>query len=118
MRANTNGADAPDGPCDHDATARGSFGALCRQIFNENSEMTSTQPTAATTADQDPCPSCGARLGGRGGCQATFEQLVSDAWTSPGRGSVHNLVVDAYAVQHSEDYGRSAKSYIAHLIAL
>jgi hypothetical protein len=34
------------------------------------------------------------------------------------RGSVHNLVVDAYAMQHPEEYGRSAKSYFQHLTAL
>jgi hypothetical protein len=31
---------------------------------------------------------------------------------------VHNLLVDAYAMQHSEEYGRSAKSYVAHLVGL
>jgi hypothetical protein len=64
------------------------------------------------------CPSCGALLGGRDGCQATFDQLSAQAWTSPGRGAVHNLVVDTYAMQHPEEYGRSPKSYAAHLTAL
>jgi hypothetical protein len=31
---------------------------------------------------------------------------------------MHNLLVDAYAMQHPEEYGRSAKSYIRHLSAL
>lgn len=31
---------------------------------------------------------------------------------------MHNLVVDTYAMQHPEEYGRSAKSYVAHLTAL
>ena len=65
-----------------------------------------------------PCPSCGAPLGGRAGCQAAFDALGAEAWSSPRRGSVHNLVVDAYAMQHPEEYGRSAKSYAAHLLGL
>jgi hypothetical protein len=31
---------------------------------------------------------------------------------------VHNLVVDAYAMQHAEEYCKSAKSYVTHLTAL
>jgi hypothetical protein len=31
---------------------------------------------------------------------------------------VHNLLVDAYAMQHTEEYGRSAKSFVAHLVGL
>ena len=65
-----------------------------------------------------PCPSCGARLGGRSGCQAVFDDLVAKAWENPPRASVHNLLVDAYAMQHSEEYGRSAKSFVAHLVGL
>ena len=64
------------------------------------------------------CPSCGAPIGDRSGCQAAFEELVAKAWESPARGSVHNLLVDAYAMQHTEEYGRSAKSYVAHLLGL
>jgi hypothetical protein len=70
------------------------------------------------SAGQAACPSCGARLGGREGCQSGFDQLSAEAWTSPGRGALHNLVVDTYAMQHVEEYGRSPKSYAAHLTAL
>jgi hypothetical protein len=31
---------------------------------------------------------------------------------------MHNLVVDTYAMQHPEGYGKSPKSYAAHLTAL
>lgn len=31
---------------------------------------------------------------------------------------MHNLLVDAYAMQHAEEYGRSAKSFVAHLVGL
>ena len=34
------------------------------------------------------------------------------------RGALHNLLVDAYCLQHPEDYCRSAKSYAAHLVGL
>jgi len=69
-------------------------------------------------AGQGPCPSCGARLGGREGCQSAFDQLSAEAWSSPVRGAAHNLVVYTYAMQHPEEYGRSPKSYAAHLTAL
>ena len=66
----------------------------------------------------DPCPACGAPLGGRAGCQAAFDELSAASWTSPARGAMHNMLVDAYAMQHPEEYRRSAKSYIRHLTAL
>ncbi len=69
-------------------------------------------------ADREACPACGARLGGRAGCQAAFDDLVARAWTSPAHGAMHQLVVDAYCLQHPEDYCRSAKSYAAHLAGL
>jgi methylmalonyl-CoA/ethylmalonyl-CoA epimerase len=70
------------------------------------------------TAERINCPSCGSALGGRSGCQAAFDELNANAWTTQGRASMHNLVVDTYAMQHTEEYGRSAKSYIAHLTRL
>jgi len=66
----------------------------------------------------DPCPLCGAPAGGRQACQEIFNELSALAWSTSARGSVHNLVVDAYAMQHSEEYGRSAKSFVAHLTGL
>lgn len=81
--------------------------------------MSKKEPVAnAITGGQAPCPSCGARLGGREGCQSAFDQLSAQAWSSPLRGAAHNLVVDTYAMQHPDEYGRSAKSYAAHLTAL
>jgi hypothetical protein len=47
-----------------------------------------------------------------------FDELVAKAWESPDRASVHNLLVDAYAMQHTEEYGRSAKAFVAHLVGL
>src|SRR5262245_28744625 len=64
------------------------------------------------------CRSCGAPVGGRQPCQDIFNELSARAWSTPGRASVHNLVVDTYAMQHSEEYGRSVKSFVAHLTGL
>jgi len=72
----------------------------------------------SSAVDRTPCPACGAPLGGRAGCQRVFDQLSAAAWQDLTRGSVHNLVVDAYAMQHPEEYGKSAKSYFQHLTAL
>lgn len=80
--------------------------------------MTTELLNTSAGAEQDPCPSCGGRLGGRTGCQGAFDQLSAAAWTSSGRATVHNLAVDTYAMQHPEDYCLSPKSYAAHLIAL
>lgn len=66
----------------------------------------------------NPCPLCGAPLGGRDGCQRAFDELNAAAWQDLTRAAVHNLVVDTYAMQHAEEYGRSAKSYFQHLTAL
>jgi hypothetical protein len=73
---------------------------------------------SAENEDREPCPSCGARLGGRAGCQEAFGELQAQSSTNLRRAAVHNLVVDTFAMQHTEEYGRSAKSYIAHLTAL
>ena len=65
-----------------------------------------------------PCAACGATLGGRDGCQAQFDKLSARAWETPVRAVMHNMVVDAYAMQHPDDYCVSAKSYAAHLTGL
>lgn len=66
----------------------------------------------------EPCPLCGAPLGGRNGCHALFHEHGALAWQRPGWGATHNLLVDAYAMQHPEEYGLSVKSYAQHLVAL
>lgn len=76
------------------------------------------QRQPSVPSEPAPCPACGARLGGRAGCQAAFDALCAASWASPARGAVHNLLVDAYCMQHPEDYCRSAKSYAAHLTGL
>jgi len=65
-----------------------------------------------------PCPACGAPLGSRAGCQSAFDALTAASWGSPTRRAVHNLLVDAYCLQHPREYCRSAKPYAAHLTGL
>jgi hypothetical protein len=65
---------------------------------------------------QDRCPSCGAAIeGGQKGCEAVFNEIGARAFRDPRLGSVQQLVVDAYCLQHPEPYCHSAKSYAAHL---
>src|SRR5438874_4881957 len=71
-----------------------------------------------TPMESQACPSCGARAGGRAECQGLFDQLGALAWSDPRRAAVHNLVVDAYCLQHPDQYCESAKSYAAHLTRL
>jgi uncharacterized protein DUF5946 len=67
----------------------------------------------------EPCPECGAPLGGRAGCQTVFDEMSARAYADPAQfGVMHDLVVDAYSMQHPNEYGRSAKSYAAHLSRL
>ena len=62
-------------------------------------------------ADEAPCPSCGARLGGRSGCQAVFEGLAARAWstrtgqTIPSRGAM--TIANLSAPQQSGSIRRS-----------
>ncbi len=62
---------------------------------------------------------CGACVRtGRAGCQAVFYEIAALAYRDPSYGRLHNLVVDAYCMQHVETYCKSAKSYAAHLARL
>ena len=65
------------------------------------------------------CPECGGQVeGGRGGCQALFDEITFAMVTEPRIAAIHRLAVDTYAMQHIESYCESAKSYAAHLIGL
>jgi uncharacterized protein DUF5946 len=67
------------------------------------------------TSSATSCPDCGAPLGGRDGCRERFHTLSVRASTDPSYARLHRLAVDAYALQHSDEYCRSAKSLTAHL---
>lgn len=62
------------------------------------------------------CSECGAQVEGRdAGCEALFNELGARDFSDPRYGATHELLVDAYCLQHPERYCHSAKSYAAHL---
>lgn len=68
---------------------------------------------------QDKCPDCGAWVtGGQTGCQAMYDEIAVRAYTDLHYAAVRDLAFDTYCMQHPDTYGRSAKSYAAHLTRL
>jgi hypothetical protein len=62
------------------------------------------------------CPECGAEVrGGRAGCQQLFDEVLAREFGDYRYAREHRLMVDAYSLQHPDEYMRSAKSYAAHL---
>ena len=62
------------------------------------------------------CPECGAVVnGGRAGCQRLFDEVIAREFGDFRYAREHRLTVDAYSLQHPDEYMRSAKSYAAHL---
>ena len=62
------------------------------------------------------CPECGAEAqGGRVGCQQLFDEVLAREFGDYRYAREHRLTVDAYSLQHPDEYMRSAKSYAAHL---
>ena len=67
----------------------------------------------------DVCSSCGlAVAGGIEGCQRLFESIGLREYEDMRFARYHRIVVDVYAMQHPDRYGRSAKSFAAHLTGL
>ena len=65
------------------------------------------------------CPSCGAPgVGGLGGCQALFGRLGEREFSDPAYYRAHRLTVDAYCLQHPEQFMKSSKSAAAHLAGM
>jgi hypothetical protein len=65
------------------------------------------------------CPACGAA--GPGGvveCQELFAQALGREFADTALYDAHRLVVDAYCLQHPEQYMRSSKSAAAHLAGM
>jgi hypothetical protein len=56
--------------------------------------------------------------GGIEGCQRLFESIGLREYEDMRFGRYHRIVVDVYAMQHPDRYGRSAKSFAAHLTGL
>ena len=66
-----------------------------------------------------PCDECGwAEAGGRQGCRERFEAYLARDYSDPQFFRAHRLLVDAYCLQHPEQYCASAKSLAAHLAGL
>ena len=75
-----------------------------------------SESSAGPVGKTENCPDCGAPVsGGREGCQRLFNELGARSYENPGYAAVHELLVDAYCLQHPEPYCHSAKSYAAHL---
>lgn len=67
----------------------------------------------------DVCASCGQTVGGgTEGCQRLFEAIGLREYEDMRFARHHRIVVDVYAMQHPGRYGRSAKSFAAHLTGL
>ena len=67
----------------------------------------------------DVCASCGVAVaGGTEGCQRLFEAIGLREYEDMRFARYHRIVVDIYAMQHPDRYGRSAKSFAAHLTGL
>jgi len=65
------------------------------------------------------CPSCGAQgVGGLDGCLALFGTLGAREFSDTDYFQLHRLTVDAYCLQHPEQYMKSSKSAAAHLAAM
>lgn len=65
------------------------------------------------------CSGCGrAVAGGTRGCRAEFDALVGRDFSDPRFFASHRLFVDIYALQHPDEFCRSAKSLAAHLCGL
>jgi 2-succinyl-5-enolpyruvyl-6-hydroxy-3-cyclohexene-1-carboxylate synthase len=65
----------------------------------------------------EPCPECGAPVGGRDACQKLFDDLGLRAFADPRYAALRRLTVDCYACQH-DAYIKSGRSLAAHLTGL
>ena len=67
----------------------------------------------------DQCPCWRLEIsGGRAGCQALFDQLLEREFSNYRYFRIHRMNVDSYSLQHTDEYGASAKSFMAHLCGL
>jgi Family of unknown function (DUF5946) len=70
-------------------------------------------------APGDVCEECGAVVAeGRAGCLKIFEEILAREFGDYRYGRIHRLTVDAYSLQHPEEYMRSGKSFAAHLTGM
>ena len=77
------------------------------------------RPVRTERTISDMCAGCGLAIeGGTEGCQALFDEMTLRALSDVRYARLHRLSVDVYAMQHPDRYGRSAKSFAAHLTGL
>ena len=70
--------------------------------------------SASTATNLEPCPECGALVGGRDACQNLFDDLGLRAFEDSRYAAMRRLSVDCYACQHDR-YILSGRSLAAHL---
>jgi hypothetical protein len=73
--------------------------------------------SARTAINLEPCPECGAPVGGRDACQKLFDDLGLRAFEDSRYAAMRRLAVDCYACQH-DSYIQSGRSLAAHLTGL
>lgn len=67
----------------------------------------------------DICGACGAVVPqGKPGCLKLFEEILAREFSDYRYGKIHRLTVDAYSLQHPDEYMRSGKSFAAHLTGM
>ena len=65
------------------------------------------------------CEDCGAFVTeGKAGCRKIFEEIIAREFSDYWYGRIHRLTVDAYALQHPDEYMHSGKSFAAHLTGM
>jgi len=65
------------------------------------------------------CPSCGSLpVAAFADCDAMWDHLLAESFSNFAYGRFHRAIVDAYSLQHPEEYCESAKSYAAHLTGM
>jgi len=72
----------------------------------------------APSAETARCEACGAPVAGVTACRALFDELLAREFGDYRYARLHRLTVDTYALQHPEEYMRSAKSFVAHLTGI
>ena len=70
-------------------------------------------------SSNDVCEDCGAVAAeGKTGCLKLFEETLAREFSDYRYGKIHHLTVDAYSLQHPNEYMRSGKSFAAHLTGI
>ena len=64
------------------------------------------------------CDECGAPVAGVAACRTLFDEVIAREFSDYRYARLHRLTVDSYALQHPEQFMRSAKSFVAHLTGM